>query len=638
MACDSWMSSHISCMCAIDEWVVSGSLLGSLANTTVHVESLQKFVLFVLVIALTSWPTTAVGQEADFNNCLTNVKKGTYGIGVDIGGTDNHGNPVNVSAATAITYGLCISACGSGQEPFDWIVFSHQFSAWLLPWLALVSQLPFGANDKLDNIISVLLTVGSPTLAAYSLVLTVLNGRWIAQRFAGHTYPNVRNAIRTLSGLQQLPLEIETKGGLLASLIVLPENDKWWGELIESIDYTHTWSVSAVTSIGWVVIAYIFTLVDSFIAGGMTNFTNNGQGVGSLWLWLLPIVIGWLKISPKCDSKRLSRAVDRANKIAHFATDEGDVVLVKHAKTEARAIKLTIQEVDYLRWDEKCTAPIYNYARFFPWVQAVETVSAVFEAASERYQNHQSVNPFKEWVTVEGDGPHASNRVGNATQVEEYCVSQHFRGRRSHWGPKVLSRMFIASVFALMLQWGTTGAAIIDVWFTPTKGEQSTAILLLFLFTLITLTGLGCRSASYLLYAVLSTIVWMLLVTSSILTHYITPPGPYVRRPIIHRWSTRAAEHLSIIFRRLGKAIATFNSIWVVLTCIFQFGQFFNRCYCNSSVFWLRDHAYNVILLVPDDMPGIRSAWIGGVCLAIGSAVLFVLFISVYIHSPLPES
>ena len=132
------------------------------------------------------------------------------------------------------------------------------------------------------------------------------------------------------------------------------------------INYTHTWSISAVNNIAWVVVAFIFTLIDSF-TGGITHFINaSGQAVGSLWLWLLPIVIGWLQISPKCDSTFLSSTVERANKIAHFATDKGGVVLMKHAKNETRAIELTITEEVYLRRDEKCTAPIYNYARFLP--------------------------------------------------------------------------------------------------------------------------------------------------------------------------------------------------------------------------------------------------------------------------------
>jgi len=68
--------------------------------------------------------------------------------------------------------------------------------------MALVSQLSFGSNDKLDNLESVLLTIGSPALAAYSLTLIVLNGCWITGRFARFTYPNIRRAIRIFNSLQ----------------------------------------------------------------------------------------------------------------------------------------------------------------------------------------------------------------------------------------------------------------------------------------------------------------------------------------------------------------------------------------------------------------------------------------------------
>ncbi|KAI3608193.1 hypothetical protein WG66_006613 [Moniliophthora roreri] len=109
------------------------------------------------------------------------------------------------------------------------------------PYLALLSQLPFGAQDKLENLSSVLLTLGSPTLAAYSIAITILNGRWIARLFSSHSYPNTRNAIRILSSLQQAPLRVSLDPYLLSSLIILPENDEWWAELVVWIDYTHTW-------------------------------------------------------------------------------------------------------------------------------------------------------------------------------------------------------------------------------------------------------------------------------------------------------------------------------------------------------------------------------------------------------------
>jgi hypothetical protein len=447
-----------------------------------NVESPHQFVGFISGVALAFPMATVAGTN--FYVCLTNLQNGTFGVGVDVGGTDDHGYPVNVSVATGMTYSLCVQACGGGQEPFQWSIFSQQFSSWLLPWLALVSQLPFGANDKLDNLESVLLTVGSPTLAAYSLALTVLNSRWVTRRFARCSYPNVRNAIRILSSLQQSPIKVvKDDRGLLASLIVLPQNDMWWTELYEWINYTHTWSISAATSIAWVVIAYIFTIISSFAVGITNAINSNGQGVGSLWLWLLPIVIGWLQISPKCNSTRLRSAIKRANNLAYVALDDGRAVRMNKTKTKARAIELTLTEVDDLRRDEKCTAPVFNYARFLPWVQAVEDVFEAFHAASDNFENHNPVNASNDWVPLGRDQRlRRRNRLGNRVQVKAYCTPQQPAERaRSRWGPKVISRMFIASALALMLQWGTAGAALIQVWYTPTRGENFTVLSLLYL-------------------------------------------------------------------------------------------------------------------------------------------------------------
>ena len=102
-------------------------------------------------------------------------------------------------------------------------------------------------------------------------------------------------------------------------------------------------------------------------------------------------------------------------------------------------------------------------------------------------------------------------------------------------------------------------------------------------------------------------------------------------------WATKAVRHLSIIFRYLGKVLATFNATWILLACMFQFTNFYDRCYCNSSVFWLRNHAYNVISIGNDDLSALKDTWIGGAFMAAGSAIVYVLFIYVYINPRLPE-
>ncbi|KIM49887.1 hypothetical protein M413DRAFT_15651 [Hebeloma cylindrosporum] len=555
-------------------------------------------------------------SAVNFHQCLKAINNKT----VD-GKTDNHGNllPPSISNATAVTYDLCVSECGATQEPFQWTVFSQQFASWLLPWLALVSQLPFGANDKLDNLESMLLTLGSPTLAAYSLSLTVLNGRWVAQLFWSYRYPNARNAARILSSLQQSPLRVDTDGALLASLIMLPQNDEWWAELVVWLEYTHTWSISAATSIAWVIIAYTFTIVDYFSQGFQNVLNANGQGVGSigsLWFWLLPIIIGWLQLSPKCDSTRLYQAVDRANSIAYVATPTSQPIKAINV-SQKRAISIKRAELDDARVDERSTPPVYNYARFLPWVQSVVVVSNTFGIISERDHHHDPVIPGTQWRDRNSPG----HDPPMALQIENYTYPRSgsmYHAPRHKWGldSSAFSRMFIASTLALLLQWGTTGAAIIIIWFTPT-------------------IGLGCRSASYIAYGLLSTLVWMMLLTSSILTYY-SINSPTIRGRVIPPFPARVARWLSIFLRRLGKLIAVLNALLLIATGLLQFSSFYDRCYCNSSVMGLGKRAYDVIVLVPDDIGGMRAAWIGGFVLAAGAATIFAGFVTIFIDPPLP--
>lgn len=222
-----------------------------------------------------------VHSPTNFTACLIRLKDDSTWDG----GLDNKGDHVDREKATAIGYWTCYDECGHGPEPFVWPVFSRQFSSWLLPWLALLSQIPFGAKLRKDNVIALLLTVGSPALAGYSLILTVLNGYYVSRRFLHFTYPNAYHAVSILAGLQQSALRIITEDGLLASLVVLPQNDKWWADMTRLIDYEHTWAISALANITWVIVAYVFTVADSF--DDVTEAINtNGQGVGSLWLWV----------------------------------------------------------------------------------------------------------------------------------------------------------------------------------------------------------------------------------------------------------------------------------------------------------------------------------------------------------------
>ena len=144
--------------------------------------------------------------------------------------------------------------------------------------------------------------------------------------------------------------------------------------------------------------------------------------------------------------------------------------------------------------------------------------------------------------------------------------------------------------------------------------------------------GLGCRSGSYLLYAAISTLVWLLLIASSILSHYVTTTS----RPVSDSLP-RTARLTSIGLRRIGKVLAACNAFWIVALCIFQFSNLYRRCYCDSSVLmWGTKKAYMVLETTMNDAAGMISAWLGGLGLAIGSALIFMIFVNIFINPRLP--
>ncbi|KDQ64403.1 hypothetical protein JAAARDRAFT_166574 [Jaapia argillacea MUCL 33604] len=560
----------------------------------------------------------------DFTQCIAEIKSGEWGT---VGLADDHGNPTsNISEANAITYELCIRACGSGPDAFQWSAFSQQFATWLLPNLALASQLPYGAKNRLGNLTSVVLALGSPMLAAYSLALTVLNGRWVTRRFQSIVYPNTGYAVRILNSLQQVSLRITSEDALLNSLVILHKNDEWWKELADALDYTQTWSMAAAASIAWVIIAYILSIIDAF-----NNFSGNsyptvqslrtvvnyfGKGVGFLWLWLLPVVVGWLQISPKCDWIRLTKALERTNPIAYVPTPN-DVVRASTISEErafmidAHPDGLLCHRHGSIACDEELTAPIFNYTRLLGWVQAVEDVVAVFRVAAQKANHHIPVDPDVVWKGQGRQDIHRDNRTGTVDQVIAYCQAPTYF-RRSRWGPGVYKRVIVASFFALSLQWGTTGAAILVPYLTPT-------------------VGLGCRSGAYLVYGTIATFIWAILLTSSVLSHYAHPRSHRSQRLLPSCRASSIAGLLSIILRRVGKVLATCNAIWLVVLCMFQFTSFFDSCYCASCVLGLRSRAFDIVQATAADLELMRSGWIAAVTLASGCALLFICFVNLFI-------
>ncbi|KAG2143384.1 uncharacterized protein EDB93DRAFT_584706 [Suillus bovinus] len=521
----------------------------------------------------------------------------------------NGGNVLSsdIMSAVGFTYETCLSQCGSGTQNPTWANISQQFGAWLLPYLALISQLPFGARHRVDNLMSAILTVGSPVLAGYSMILTILNANWISRRFEDISFPNTKDAVRILISLQQSPLRITNEDSLLSSLVVLPQNDEWWPTIAEFLDYTHTWSIASVTSIGWVVIAYLLTVASS-LSDVPSNINSNGQGTGSVWLWLIPIVIGWLQLSPKCDYARVRKAMDNADAMAFVATDHEYVVKASNL-SEKRAVSIDTNMENPSSPDEMLTPPVYNYARAISWSRSAEDVFDAFRIASSNARIHRPVMIGATWMnTNKRNFIEPSNREGNASEVNAYCRLPRY-AVRSAWATGMFYRMFVASLLPLALQWATTGSAVLVVYLTPT-------------------VGLGCRSLGYLIYGALATIVWAMLVMSSILSHYAFScadrPGSSSSYTVI-----RLAKVASNLLRWGGKLVAIVNALWIIAAGMLQFTSIYDNCYCNSSVLGRgAQYAYDIVLLDGVDLNPTKAAWFGALALAGTTCLGFIFYMS----------
>ena len=163
------------------------------------------------------------------------------------------------SQGLAINTKTCKANCPELVSPWgvkDWGQFFNEIGTWLIPWLALLSQLPYGAALNSDNVMSMLLALGSPVLALYSLVFTGLNRRYLARTLSNINYPNIDRAYTILDKLQQAPLRVDEGGVRPRRLNVFPEDDELWNALKDRGLDAHTWNAISAFGMAWVVIAY----------------------------------------------------------------------------------------------------------------------------------------------------------------------------------------------------------------------------------------------------------------------------------------------------------------------------------------------------------------------------------------------
>lgn len=501
-----------------------------------------------------------------------------------------------------------------------------------------------------------LLAIGSPALAGYSLAITRLNSRWLSRQFVYLRFPNRLNLPLAVSALQHIPFRIDSSGGsLLPSLIVLPENDRYWKHLGVAAKRTRQWSIPVAMNIIWVLVAFLFTVVDSFVDFDyfLTVPGDAGYSIAAVWTYLLPVVVGWLHVGSQLEADHLHDALNEAYEKAHVATASDPVSAARGPGRSNRAIEPCTGLINHVNADEKKTVPIFNYARVFIWSQHAEYILKLYTNAAARAKDGITVRRGRRWESDDLDAIIADDRTGNEAEVIHYCSdrqedpiassptpgSLQFPVPQTSYFPtipsppaestkddeetadatmpvkpvfatEVFHRIAFATILGLGLQWGTTGAAVLIHIFTPPK-------------------GLGCRALTFAVYGSAGTVSFFLLLISSILSHWARPQT--VRgQP---SGSKTFVGWVAALMRWLGKTIAISNGIGILVSCGMQFGGVYDNCFCSSTIFG--GDPNGLVKFLEQSIKGseVYGYWIGGIVMAFMVSLLYAF--AIYVATPM---
>ena len=468
-------------------------------------------------------------------------------------------------------------------------------------------------------------------------------------------FPNKINLPLAVSALQHIPFRIDVSDSLLPSLIVLPQNDRYWKLLGVAAKRTRQWSIPVAMNIIWVLVAFLFTIVDSFVDLDyfLTVPGDAGYSIAAVWTYLLPVVVGWLHVGSQLEADHLRNALDDAHEIAYVATATEPVLATRIPGRSTRAIEPSTRLIDYVNADEKKTAPIFNYSRAFIWSQQAECVLRLYKHAAARAERRTTVHRGGFWKSHDTDTIVAQDRIGNETEVVHYCTEEkedifcssprpgslQFPVPHTPYSPSTLGalsestkydeetaeatmpvkpvfaievfhRVAFATVLALGLQWGTTGASVLIHLFTPP-------------------TGMGCRALTFFVYGSAGTVAFLLLLLSSILAHWARLQTDREQRSGFKTFVGSVAT----IARWVGKTIAIMNGIGILVSCGMQFGGVYDNCFCSSTIFG--GNPDGLVKFVEQDIKGseVYGYWIGGIIMAFGVSVLYTFVI--YVATPM---
>jgi hypothetical protein len=187
--------------------------------------------------------------------------------------------------AVGFSFETCIQVCGEGYDLNNYSAAIQDMSVWFLPYTTLIAQVPLQTSSLWSDFWVIILTIGSPMLALYSLFVSYFNRRWLDKKIvtlvkdlqvdfdgpAAGRREIIETFHQVLRRMQHYPITIQNRR-LLASAIVLDENREMWRQLYHGFRATdkHLDGPAAV-QLAFFVLIYILSIILALGSiGGMT--------------------------------------------------------------------------------------------------------------------------------------------------------------------------------------------------------------------------------------------------------------------------------------------------------------------------------------------------------------------------------
>ncbi|KAK4110156.1 hypothetical protein N656DRAFT_301342 [Canariomyces notabilis] len=251
------------------------------------------------------------------------------------------------------------------------------------------------------------MSLGSPALATYSLMITILNQNWLRRICASlPKYEDGENQVQNpytkrmssarvlLEAAQQAPLQISETDGSLSSLVILEANNSWWNSVEKRLQATkRNVTLSLVAQMLVAAGAWVLTVAGSFIASLGDHTEALILSSSALWMWLVPIIWGWIAVGTQYGSDTID---DTLSEFMLLRAGQQNAPPHKTSRQEAFKVLKSLPNERLPRFlifdicgDEIQQGPTFNYARVFTWWSAAKSIHNTFQAVATKYNDRQ---------------------------------------------------------------------------------------------------------------------------------------------------------------------------------------------------------------------------------------------------------